>query len=354
MSSPAFVLFFTAFLALSYAQCSVDGASYNVGNFTWTFGAVVGTWNPVIVRLDDGGVIRVTFATARLASTAVDRWELQDVGTFFRGELTCGSTVGQYHFQFAPDCNSFTVALIYDECTSRGSLINGLTLTATTLSSCPTFVGTLAQSSALAPQFSGEVATIVPAMDGLYMASIGSQASVFQYWTQGATDPANLYRIQDIMSIPAPYSCEYRYYGQYYLTVDSGCSAILCGKSDSCPARASLLPGLELNGYSGDPCPSTVDVLEFSNSACSDGNIWTKSPHDCTSQLNGATCMYCHGVANGLDLKLCLERNGGICNDIFRSIPAKGWCNLEFECPASTLSLSVFALFFIFLSLLVM
>jgi len=130
-----------------------------------------------------------------------------------------------------------------------------------------------------------------------------------------------------------------------FLTRESGCGSILCGKTDSCAARGHLFHGVHLNDYQGAECDTDIEILEFPNNACSDGNIWKKTPYECRDQFGGDQCMFCRGVANGLDVKLCLDRNGGICNDIFRSLPSKGWCNLEMECPASSLSLSlVFAL----------
>jgi hypothetical protein len=229
-------------------------------------------------------------------------------------------------------------------------------MTQISLGACVNFAGTLSDTP-LSPQLSGISFNMVSGFDGLKIVSKGTLTTIYTEWSHGDGDPGNLLRLRDFLTYPhAGYGCEKRYYGQYYLNFGSGCDLIVCTKADSCPVRTGVLQGMRLNGYDGPGCPALPDdaVLEYSNSGCSDGNIWFKSVEDCTSQLDGSTCMYCHGVANGLDVKLCLERNGGGCNDIFRSTQAQGWCNLEFECPASTLSLSVFALFFIFLSLVVM
>jgi len=239
-----------------------------------------------------------------------------------------------------------TITTIYDECERRAAAFDGITYTQTTVvadGECDSWIGTL-KESALSPRLSAEKVSIYPGLENLAIVSIGDYAAIFQQWSYGTNDPADLVRFQDLLSVPEGYACEERLYGQYFMTKESGCGAILCGKADSCAPRAGLFHGVRLNDYSGDDCAADIAVIEFPNNGCSDGNIWRKTPYECTGQGKGDQCMFCRGVANNLDVKLCLERNGGGCNDIFRSIPSKGWCNLEFECPASTLSLSVFAL----------
>jgi hypothetical protein len=314
------------------------------------FGAAVGDWWPAIFQVDDHARVSVWFDTVRQATTV--RYEIMDQGVYGFGKWDCEGMVGQYNFHFSDDCETVTPQLIYDECTRRAAL-DGLVLTKTSVvedGQCESWMG-ITHETDLAPQLSGERISIFPAPNNLVIVSIGDYGAIFQLWTHGDDDPVNLNRVQDLLSVPEGYACEERFYGQYFITRETGCAAIMCGKADSCAARAALWHNVALNGYDGGDCASDIDVLEWPNNGCSDGNIWTKLPYDCVDQFNGDQCMFCRGVANGLDVKLCLERNGGSCNDIFRSLPSKGWCNLEMECPASSLSLSLFAFLYISLAL---
>jgi len=315
------------------------------GNTTIVFGAAVGDWVPVVMHYDDAGVIGAYFATARQATSM--RWEVMDAGYYGRATNECEGILGQYGFSFSTDCASLTLSAIYDECPTRVASLDGVTWTQSSVvqdGQCASWMGVLGQA-AESPRLSGEKVSIYPAPSDLAIVSIGDYTAIFQQWSSGtASDPPSLVRFQDLLSVPAGYACEERYYGQYLLNKENGCGAILCGKTDSCAARAHLFHGVQLNGYDGIQCDADVEILEFSNSACSDGNIWKQTPQDCTGQFGGAQCMFCRGSANNLDVKLCIDRMGAICNDIFRSYPSQGWCNLEMECPASTLSLSVFAL----------
>jgi hypothetical protein len=315
------------------------------GNTTLVFGAAVADWIPVVMHYDDEGIIGAYFMTARQATSS--RWEVMEVGYYGRATTECEGILGQYGFAFSTDCESLTVSPIYDECESRVGVFEGLTFTQSSVvqdGQCDSWMGVLQQTSE-SPRLSGEKLAIYPAPSNLAIVSIGDYTAIFQQWAPGTdADPPSLVRFQDLLSVPEGYACEERFFGQYLLTKENGCGAILCGKTDSCPARAHLFHGVHLNDYEGGECEADIEVLEFSNSACSDGNIWKKTPQDCVGQFGGDQCMFCRGSANNLDVKLCIDRNGAICNDIFRSYPSKGWCNLEMECPASTLSFSVFAL----------
>lgn len=72
---------------------------------------------------------------------------------------------------------------------------------------------------------------------------------------------------------------------------------------------------------------------------------WNSHPYDCTDQYDHTKCFYCSGRANGFEAKnVCLNRNGRECNELFSSPEAKAYCNIAFECPASTLSQPFFLL----------
>jgi len=66
---------------------------------------------------------------------------------------------------------------------------------------------------------------------------------------------------------------------------------------------------------------------------------WLHHPYDCTDQYDHTVCFYCSGRANGFEAKdVCLNRNGRGCADLYNSPEASAYCNLAFECPASTFS----------------
>jgi len=346
--SRAVILTLLALVALARSQCNPAGNTYRAGGLSLTFGAPVGSWIPVVEYLVGNGQESAWFMT--VSQQTPSRWEVQDRA--FHGDATgdCGDTIGQYSFTFSTDCQNLAVEAIFDECTDRSDAFSGVSLSLIPSPSfygsdgeCPAYTGTLGITSE-EPHLSGEPVSIFPAPANLTIVSVGKIAAFFQLWTRRTFDPSNFHLVQDLLSVPAGFACEERLYGQYSLTEASGCATIVCGKADSCPARAGLFQGLALNGYTGAQCTTDINVIQWPNSGCSDGNIYTKSSYDCKGTGDGTQCAFCHGVANGIDVKLCIERNGGSCNHIFRSLPAKGWCNLEFECPASTLSLSVFAL----------
>jgi len=66
---------------------------------------------------------------------------------------------------------------------------------------------------------------------------------------------------------------------------------------------------------------------------------WKQHPYDCTDQFEGDKCMFCKGRANDKIVSLCLERLGSGCNAAFNTPARSVFCNLEFECPASTFSI---------------
>jgi len=86
-----------------------------------------------------------------------------------------------------------------------------------------------------------------------------------------------------------------------------------------------------------------------SDPLCGGGNAnWNADPYACTGQIDGVSCFYCSGRAKGLEARnVCFNRNGKTCHQLFDSNEALSYCNLAFECPASTFSVS----FSLFLSL---
>jgi carbonic anhydrase len=89
-------------------------------------------------------------------------------------------------------------------------------------------------------------------------------------------------------------------------------------------------------------------VAHISDPVCSVGVVdWDEHPDECTMQLDSTTCYYCSGraVDKETDFKnRCLYRNGKACEALYNTPEADTYCNLAFECPASTISSSFFLL----------
>jgi len=83
---------------------------------------------------------------------------------------------------------------------------------------------------------------------------------------------------------------------------------------------------------------------------------WNGNPYDCTGQYDGTVCFYCSGRSRGNEARnVCFNRQGFGCNALFNTPEALTYCNLAFECPASTFSsplLVVALLFALFLQIL--
>ena len=333
MQSVLFV--FAAILSFVSAQCYVTETTFTAGNNTLAFGAAVGDKIPAIHHFDDYGVVSIRFLTFVRATSA--RWDIEYVGFKGRAVEECVGVVGHLGFTFSSDCSSVVISTIYDDCVPRANIFSdGVTFTkqAVVAGACPAWSGVLQETSD-SPRLSGEPFTIYSAPEDIKILSVSDKAIIFQQWSKGSDDPVNLYRWQDLFSIPAAYACEERFFGQYYVTKQFGCGATLCGKADACSARGHLFHGIALNGFANAvTCDADIDILQYSNSACSTGEPWTKSATDCTHQFNGDQCMWCNGMTNGHSVALCLERNGGICEDIQNSPQAHGWCNLQLVCPA--------------------
>jgi len=96
-----------------------------------------------------------------------------------------------------------------------------------------------------------------------------------------------------------------------------------------------------LDGYEIGICGSYIKEKDGTFSM----KEWDQHPYDCTDQAPGNQCMFCKGRANDKIVSLCLERLGAPCNTAFNTPAREAFCNLEFECPASTVSFSLFLIF---------
>jgi len=336
------VFVFAALLALATAQCDVQKNTYAMGSNSITFGAVVGDWMPVIYNMGD--VSKVYFSTWTKAT--VTRMEALDVGTTQAEDNAYCALLGQYNIDWSSDCSSITFNTLSDSCRGRHAFLEGNTFTAVSfqagLPDCvsPTSVlETRFQTSESSPRLSEEPSTIVFGNDQFAVVSVGSQAALFQRWKL----EAGVVNIIDLASSPAGLSCHSAEISSYNVAFDGDCAARFCGGSDNCKSRAELFHQAPTNSFGGDNCVADFSVPDNALTQCNtDGRQWLRHPWDCTDQPVEGGCMFCKGIAKGEKIALCLNREGGGCNQIFASPVAKTFCNLEFECPASTFSSSLF------------
>jgi len=336
-----------AFVAFACAQCEVEGMTYVSGDFSVTFGVQVGAVLPSLHNMGNG---LVWFVTWRAATTT--RWEVLNVGVSQPIDNVC-MTKGQYDVSFSPDCSAITFRTISDGCSDRKMALDGVTVNMmgdAQNKDCTT-VGTklnvMLQSSTASPRLAQENANVIFGNDQFAIVSVGTQAAIFQRWKLSAANNQNIATIVDYGSTPAGLSCSPVLVAQFSASwsTDGTCAARLCGIKDSCEARAQLFHDAPVNGFDGDHCTGVVDSPPTGVGLCNPaGGQWLRHPWDCTDQNVPTGCMFCKGIARGQTVSLCLERQGAVCNDIFESAAGRTWCNLEFECPASSTATGLFFL----------
>jgi hypothetical protein len=322
------------------------------GNLSITFGASVSDTLPTL--LDHGHPEDLTFGYWVVATD--NRWEVTEVGSV-RGSH-CSET-GQYNLAFIDsDCDELQFTLIEDDCEERVDLLSDVftLIERDNIGDC-TSEGTVLQTqlgeSITAQHLSREDATVVFGMDGYCTVSIADRGTLYQRWTLHDTNDGEITNIIDIGSTgDADFECSSWSEGEYHSDWDADCSTQLCGITDSCLSRGELFHATAYNGFV--PIDGCVRDVHFptlvGRGECNpDEDTWEEHPWDCVDQNVAGGCMFCLGRANGIEVRQCLDRNGGGCNQIFNSIAAKAFCTLEFECPASTISFS----FTVFISALV-
>jgi len=334
------------------AQCKVEGNTYATADGkSATFGVRVGDWVPGLFNMGD--VTKVTFGSWRQATAS--RWEATDVGTSAEDADIC-SLKGQYNLVFSPDCSSLVFSVISDSCGDRADFFKDQSFIMVNVPSLKDCVATTSkltsvfQSSTASPRLSEEQARWVFGRDEFAIVSVGSQAAIFQRWRLGAGALTATASIVDLASVPEGFACSTSSVGEYDTAWESNCAVRLCGTKDSCEARGQLFHNAAINGFAGNMCAKPIDTPTDSIGSCSpDGRQWLRHPWDCLEQDVPGGCMFCKGIARGQQVSLCLDRLGAECNDIFESAAGRSYCNLEFECPASTASISLF----VFISALV-
>jgi hypothetical protein len=351
------VLFlFAALFALAAAQCNVGGNTYVNGEHSLTFGAPVDNWVPVIINMGDPS--HVIFATFKQATAS--RWELQAYGAP-NGEFC--DTKGQYNVQILSGCSELSFSFIEDACIGRGVLLSDNTFTqedkvegTDCISSGSSLTSTF-QESESSPILSGGDVTWVFGKHEFAIASIEDRAAIFQRWTLTSSGDEWMTEIIDFASAPAGYSCSSTKVGVYNTTYGDECAVRFCGISDGCQARGELIHGAAFNDWTAaeddEGCAADISVPGFGGeSKCSrDEAQWLSHPYDCVDQFDKGTCMFCRGISGGQTVSLCLDRLGAQCEEIFETDARRSYCNLEFECPASTASISLVVFISAFLAL---
>jgi len=332
---------FAALLALAASQCTVDGNTYQSGAVSITFGSAVDTWIPTLFNWGD--VATVSFGTFKQATAT--RWEVQEYGSASGG--SCEGK-GQYNLQFGGDCDSLTFTFISDPCTARSAAFSEdfelVDLSgAGDCAAVGTSLETTFRKSVASPHLSLLPTTIVFGQDEFAIVSAGDTGAIFQRWSLGRNTDGETTTIVDFGSVPVGLSCGQTRVGTYLSNWEEDCSVQFCGISDGCESRAELWHTIDINGFEPEEaCPRPIDQPGLGgDSACSPSDDqWLKHPWDCIDQEIEGGCMFCRGIAEGKTVSLCLDRLGAQCEDIFATNARSSFCNLEFECPASTTAVS--------------
>jgi len=341
---------FAALVALVAAQCNPEGSTYTDSNGnSLTFGTAVADWVPSLQN--NGDVNNVDFLVWKQATTT--RWQVTTFGTTASSDTIDASCDrwGQYSFNFANGCADLTIDVLADTCASRSSFLAGTSWSqvspadgAACYAAGNTLSTTLAASDSQ-PVFGGESASIVFGEDTFALVSVGDQAVFVQRWREN--DGHNV-QIVDLGVYPTGYTtCEPTQVGTY-LHVDNwggeSCAVRFCGTDDQCAFRAELFHNVAFNGFTGDQCSGTVTIPNAPQTQCSNGRQWLKDSVTCIEQAVEGGCAYCTGVAMGQTSTWCINRDGVGCTALGAAEVTKTFCNVEFECPASTASLSIVVL----------
>lgn len=195
-------------------------------------------------------------------------------------------------------------------------------------------------------------------MDEFAIATIGDFAAIFQRWAITYDGNDVFTEVRDFASVPDGLACSNTKIGSYNTTWGENCSVRMCGVSDGCEGRGQLLHRATVNDWEApeddEGCfQRAILVPGFGGqSRCSvDEHQWLGHPYDCVNQEVDGGCMFCRGKAGGRTVSLCLDRLGSTCDDIFETDARRSFCNLEFECPASTVTATLAVFISAFLAL---
>jgi len=331
---------FATLLALVAAQCSPEGNTYwfteNGNTHAVTFGTAVGEWLPALLNHADG----VDFTVWSQAT--VTRWEVQGFGSstgFFCDQK------GQYSLEFFNECTELHLTTISDSCRDRVSFLNSQVFTIVEEGdSCDSegnHLWTAFPESEEYLRFSDDAASFVFGLDQYALLSLGETAAIVQRWRLTEGEDEDTVEVVDLASFPKGFACPPASVGTYFTHWEEDCKNRICLDSDDCGLRATLFHNAALNDFEGDMCSNEVDTEGEEAATCSDGRQWLKHPKDCTAQPVEGGCIFCKGIAGGEITTWCLDKEGAVCQDVFESAAARAFCNMEFECPASTVTFSI-------------
>lgn len=178
-------------------------------------------------------------------------------------------------------------------------------------------------------------------VDQYAVVSVSTRAAIVQRWRLNANGHG--VEVVDLDSWPKGFACPTTQVGEYVHVADwdDTCAVRFCGVADACVGRAQLLHNAPFNNFEGDRCSNIVVApTDGRATSCSDGRQWLKHPDSCVAQDVEGGCAFCSGIAMGESFQYCINRQGAGCEDIFESSAHHAFCNLEFECPASTATIS--------------
>jgi len=253
------------------------------------------------------------------------------------GIWQCGAfqPQGQYQLQWTPTCEIQFTATSDFLCTSRSSFyeLSGD-------SDSKWYESNAIECGEAGTQVVGRLESGVPteivfADGGYVLVTSGSDISLHQWNTLGVEIViTSLYPKSDCMGT-GTYNIEWE---------PISCGLQICGVTDDCNSRASMLHNSQFNAFSGNTCPDWAPAAPSPPPIgnCNTGLQWNEHPYACIDQPVEGGCAFCAGRVSGKDINYCYQRKGAKCNELFNEVVTKNYCNLAFECgPASVVSFSV-------------
>jgi len=296
----------------------------------------VGEWLPAFLAMADGTLYYSTW-TQQTAS----RWQVQDFAS--SADWFCDQDA-QYTVEFFNTCGEIHFTALNENCALRTSLLKNVYPQDTTVGNDCTASGTeittnLAKSVDY-PRLAGDKTSIVFGLNGYAVVSVDTRAAIFQRWRISST-VVDTVELVDLASYPESYACSAVQVGVYTASFDANCASRLCFSDDACRSRSELFHDIGLNDFAGDMCSHNI-ADEIAAPHCgTTTKQWNRHYKDCLAQDVPGGCMYCSGIALGEKTEWCLDRQSAGCDDIFNSVARQTFCNLEFECPAASISASI-------------
>jgi hypothetical protein len=319
-------LFAIALAQTNNRECSLEGTVFRQGATFLNVGYQALNFYPMMFDLGSGELyfMRWSYSYDGLSGSVIDA-ALQSTD-----DTTCELySRGSYVATFNNDCtNVVFTPLGNDECTKRTNLFSG-TWTAVRNAACDS-IG-FGRAGTLAGPANGQAAAILYASSNIVITSLNGEMAVYDQIQPFSNNPRQAIPaviVKQIAADPDRSGCNVGDYGHYFIQRDSGCGIRFCLQSDACAYRGAIFGGSTF-GYTGGEtsCPAVL------YDDCSAGlDQWTGHPYECINQPILGGCAFCGGRAIDSDIKVCINRRGLTCQDMFESPSIQSVCNLAFEC----------------------